>query len=81
MPNISVIFKKEVDSEARDNLNQHGFYIFRDRDWEDQKMDELYPLIEEWKINYLILSKFIITKPTSINLWSFTKSSTSSFLN
>ena len=44
-------------------------------------MDEVCPLIEEWKISQLSLSKFIIIKPALIRLWSFTKFLTSSFLN
>ena len=59
IPEVFVVFRKGVNPDLLDELNQQTVDIDEDEKWEEKKMDGKLPLIEEWKINHLLISNLM----------------------
>ena len=79
MQETFVSFHKGVSPAIQNELNRQSIVIYLDGQWQDKKMDEGCPLIEEWKVKSFLTCSFLITKHTSTSPVSSTKFSTSSF--
>ena len=63
-----VVCREGTSPETLTSLNHEAINVYNDEQWEDKKMDEVFPLIVEWKLNYLRISNYLITKHIPSNL-------------